>query len=113
MPGAEGETLRRGSDEGAPRVESLRILVLDDSEAHLAELQAAFAISGFANVDGTTEVTLIEQRLAKDRPDLVVVDMAIADADGLAVLKRLQNDDGDALAPSVVALTHCQDERAR
>jgi putative two-component system response regulator len=99
------------ADDGIPRVEDLRILVVNDEQSSIELMRDALASSGFGNVDGTTDASAIEGRVATAPPDLVVLKMALPGPGGLAVLERLRPQIQAEVGLPVVALTGCIVER--
>jgi two-component system, OmpR family, response regulator MprA len=68
---------------------SPRVLVVDDDPAVLSGLRRALALEGYAvQVAESGEVALA--LAAAEAPDLVVLDVMLPDADGLAVCRRLR-----------------------
>ncbi len=71
-----------------------RVLVVDDDRAVRDALRRALGLHGFevdTAADGLTAVAAIE----RDRPDIVVLDVAMPGVDGLGVLRRLRHDAND------------------
>lgn len=99
------------ADGRLPRLEDLRILLVDEAEAGIATLRDAFASGGFGNIDATIDANAVEGRVGADPPDLVVLNMALAAQGGLAVLERLRPQIEADVGLPVVALTHDLDER--
>jgi signal transduction histidine kinase len=78
-----------------------RILVVED-EAPLREaLCAALAVAGYG-VDPARTVVEALERLAAARPDLLVLDIGLPDADGWEVLKRVRGAEGTRDLPVLV-----------
>jgi DNA-binding NtrC family response regulator len=84
-----------------------RVLVIDDDEASCELVRAIFAPQG---VDVFTAHDAREGRAAavRDRPDVVLLDLHLPDADGLSVLESLQA--ADAQLP-VIVVTASRDVR--
>jgi DNA-binding response OmpR family regulator len=66
-----------------------RILAVDDDEAILAMLVRVLGAEGFT-VDGVTSGVEAIARLRTDVPDVVLLDVGLADADGFEVLTKLR-----------------------
>jgi DNA-binding response OmpR family regulator len=66
-----------------------RVLAVDDDEAILAMLVRVLGAEGFA-VDGVTSAGAAIARLKTDVPDVVLLDVGLADADGFEVLSTLR-----------------------
>jgi two-component system, OmpR family, phosphate regulon response regulator PhoB len=68
-----------------------RILAVDDDEAILAMLARVLESEGFT-VDAVTSATGAIARIRADVPDVVLLDLGLADADGLEVLSAVRHD---------------------
>jgi putative two-component system response regulator len=81
-----------------------RILIVDDSPDLVFILERILEGEGYHDVISTTDpATAVDLYRAAD-PDLVLLDLHMPEVDGLEVLARLREIDGDDLAP-VVMLT--------
>jgi two-component system phosphate regulon response regulator OmpR len=70
-------------------MENVKILVVDD-DAKLRELLSRYLTQqGFA-VDTLPDAREIDRKLARNRPDLLVLDVMMPGEDGLAVVRRLR-----------------------
>ena len=70
---------------------SAKILVVDDDSVTLAWLKAVLEREGYAVSTSTRGAAALEQ-IARDKPDLVVLDRMLPDIDGLEILRRLRQD---------------------
>ncbi|WP_370466519.1 response regulator [Streptacidiphilus sp. PB12-B1b] len=79
------------------------LLVVDDEPNIRELLSASLRFAGFrvsSAASGAEAVTAV----ARDRPDLVVLDVMLPDMDGFAVVRRLRDDSGAATrGPSATA----------
>jgi len=66
-----------------------RVLAVDDDEAILAMLARVLGAEGF-NVDGVTSAAAAIARIKTDVPDVILLDIGLADADGFEVLTSLR-----------------------
>jgi putative two-component system response regulator len=100
-------------DDEPPRVEGLRILVVDDTEADAGALRHVLTSSGFAHVAVTTDPAAVEACCDAQPPDLVLLDLDLRAPGGLAVLERLQPRIHAAVAMPVIVLAgpETRDER--
>jgi len=88
-----GSLLKRGSDIATHAVSNAtrgRILAVDDDEAILGMLARVLGSEGFS-VDGVTSAAAAITRLRSEVPDVVLLDIGLADADGFEVLAALRN----------------------
>jgi DNA-binding NtrC family response regulator len=70
------------------------LLVVDDEPAILTTLQKALSLEGYA-VDVAGGVRVAEERLARRSYELVLLDVALPDGDGVALLERMRAGGGD------------------
>src|SRR3990172_8501799 len=68
-----------------------KILVVDDDSVTLAWLKAVLEREGYGVSTATRGAAALEQ-IARDKPDLVVLDRMLPDIDGLEILRRLRQD---------------------
>jgi DNA-binding response OmpR family regulator len=88
-------TLRRTSPriltDVLPRATRGRVLAVDDDEAILAMLARVLGEDGFA-VEGATTAAGASAALRAGEPDVVLLDIGLADADGYEILGALRKD---------------------
>ncbi len=72
-----------------------RILVVDDEAAILSTLKTALTLEGYA-VDVAGSAALAEQRLAGRSYDVLLLDVALPDGNGVTLLERLRAAGSDA-----------------
>ncbi|MFL5846017.1 MAG: HD domain-containing phosphohydrolase [Solirubrobacteraceae bacterium] len=89
-------------------IERLRVVVLDDREANVALLKALLSTWGFTNVVGLTSAAACVERCRLEPPDLLLLDVALPDADGLTVLGELASQIRAPVALPVLVLTDQQ-----
>jgi DNA-binding NtrC family response regulator len=65
------------------------LLVVDDEAAILSTLKKALSLEGYS-VDVAGGVTLAEERIRKGNYDVVLLDVALPDGDGVELLERLR-----------------------
>ena len=70
------------------------LLLVDDDEALLSLLHRFFETRGWRVLTAATGVKALE-RHRLDRPDLVLLDLGLPDMDGITVLRRLREQQGD------------------
>jgi CheY-like chemotaxis protein len=83
------------------------ILIADDDEDILALIRAAIERSGhevMSVADGAAALSA----MAKRRPDLAVLDIAMPELDGLEVLRRLRADDETRDLPVILLTAQAQ-----
>ena len=73
------------------------ILVVDDEAAILSTLKKALSLEGYA-VDVAGGVGVAEERLRRGNYDVVLLDVALPDGDGVELLERLRASGNDVVA---------------
>ncbi|MDX2179035.1 MAG: response regulator [Bryobacteraceae bacterium] len=97
-------SLQSGSLEKTPNVlTGRRILVADDKAAGRELVRAALESCGHIVVEATDGIVAL-QMAARERPDLIILDLQMPNADGYAVIARLRADERFAATP-MIALT--------
>jgi len=83
-----------------------RILVVDDDHRHRDLLVRFLGGEGY-DVKAVPDATAMDKQLARERYDLVVLDLMLPGEDGLAICRRLRAQD---TAPAIIMLTAKGDE---
>src|SRR5690606_4480912 len=73
------------------------LLVLDDEVAILSTLKKALTLEGYS-VDVAGGVGLAAERLSKGSYDLMILDVALPDGDGVELLERLRGEGNETAA---------------
>ena len=81
-----------------------KILIVDDEELFLDSLGEALSNSGYRIFKATRGKDAIE-RFKKQKPDVVVLDVKLPDIDGMKVLRKIKELDGDSVATIVIVMT--------
>ena len=79
------------------------LLVVDDEAAILSTLKTALSFEGYT-VDVAGNIAMAEERFRKTAYDLVLLDVALPDGDGVEFLSRLRGAGNDV--PAVVMSGH-------
>lgn len=66
-----------------------RILNVDDSEFALAKLRNTLSAAGFEVLPPATSVEEAMERIAKDPPDLITLDVIMAGTDGIEGVRQI------------------------
>ncbi len=85
-----------------------RILIVDDEAAIRRFLRAGLTQQGYETLVAETGITAIE-RAARDKPDLIILDLGLPDMDGSEVLRQVRR---TSLVP-VIVLSVRNDERGK
>jgi two-component system phosphate regulon response regulator OmpR len=87
-----------------------RILVVDDDHRH-RELLVRFLGGEGYEVKAVPDAPAMDKQLARERYDLVVLDLMLPGEDGLAICRRLRGGDAaQSSAPAIIMLTAKGDE---
>ena len=86
------------------------VLVVDDASASVRLLSAILGAQDYKVVTATCGVEALE-RVAADRPDLVLLDIQMPDLDGFEVCKRLRAESATAMLPIVMLTAGGGEER--
>lgn len=66
-------------------------LAIDDDLTHLRQIELALEKWGYNNVYSTTDATEFLKLFEEIEPDIILIDLMLANANGLDVLRKLQN----------------------
>jgi two-component system phosphate regulon response regulator OmpR len=83
-----------------------RILILDDDQRHRDLLVKYLGNEGY-DVKAVADATAMDKQLARDRYDLLVLDLMLPGEDGLSICRRLRAGDKSnrSSAPAIIMLT--------
>lgn len=73
-----------------PKLESARILIVDDNPANTALLQRMLSNQGYREVKGLNDSRLTYEVVASWSPDIVILDIQMPHMDGFTVMKALR-----------------------
>lgn len=88
------------------------ILVVDDNPVNVELLMDLLGDEGYQTVEGMTDPLLVESRVQKKRPDLILLDIRMPSISGLELLELLNKAWGEHV-PAVIVLTAQIDEGTR
>jgi DNA-binding response OmpR family regulator len=91
-------------------VPATRLLIVEDSELTAGALRLLFQERGF-DVSVAPDITTAVTVATEWKPDVMLLDLTLADGDGLDVLRKLRS--ANALPGSTVALTGHDDDQIR
>ena len=86
-----------------------RILVIDDDQ-RLRELVVRYFTEQGFEARAVPDATAMDKQLARERYDLLVLDLMLPGEDGLAICRRLRNDKPQGTGPAIIMLTAKGDE---
>lgn len=82
-----------------------RILIVDDQTENVVLLERLLAVSGFANVLGTTDSAKVVALCAEEQPDLLLLDLQMPHPDGFEVMRQLEPWTRDTTRMPILVLT--------
>ena len=88
----------------------LRILIVDDNEAFLDAARALLEGEGQSIVGVATSAAEALRRAEELRPDVVLVDIVLADESGFELVRRLAERDPDDPAAVILVSTHAEED---
>ncbi len=80
-----------------------RALVVDDNEANIHLMRFILEKHGFEVIEARNGAESLEL-VAKEKPDLVIMDIQLPDIDGLEVTRRMRASEADGRVP-IIAVT--------
>jgi len=86
-----------------------RILVVDDDQ-RLRDLLVRYLGGGGYEVKAVADAAAMDKQLARERYDLLVLDLMLPGEDGLSVCRRLRGQAGPGGSPAIIMLTAKGDE---
>src|SRR5437867_6055636 len=87
-----------------------KILVVDDTPQNVRLLEAVLTARGYAVVSAASGAEAIET-IAKEAPDLVLLDVQMPGMNGYEVVKRLRADPATEFLPVVMVTSSGDEER--
>ena len=88
----------------------MKILVIDDSPANVALLEAMLSESGFTRVSSITDSRLALDTCNTFKPDLILLDLMMPYLDGFAILESLRAEGAEIFLPVIVLTADISEE---
>jgi CheY-like chemotaxis protein len=79
-----------------------KVMIVDDDRNMVKLLQTLLSLDGYT-VTHEARAGYILNAIRNDRPDIVMMDKNLADADGLEILKQIRADDELKTVPVIIA----------
>jgi PAS domain S-box-containing protein len=113
LGGVEAAGDRSTKDRGLPRIDGLRVLVVDDEEDALLLVTQVLAAHG-ADVHGVASAREALDELAKVLPDVIVSDIGLPDEDGYSLIRRIRSlpSERGGRTPAVALTAYAREEDA-
>lgn len=80
----------------------MKILVIDDSPANVALLEAILEDNGYTRVKSLTDSRLAVEAYQTFDPDLILLDLMMPDVDGFSVLEEIRSQPAEMFLPVIV-----------
>ncbi len=94
------------------RILGAKILVVDDEVANVLLLKKMLSISGYNNVESTTDSREATKLYTDFEPDVVLLDLKMPHFDGFEIIEQFKNLSSDPFLP-VLVLTAERDKQSR
>ena len=108
---AENEPGNNGSEQSPRPLEGLRVLIVEDDSDTLEMLKFVLLQNG-ADVVPTNAVQAALEQFERQRPDLVLADIAMSEMNGYALIAEIRSKDAErATHTKAVAVTAYSTER--
>jgi len=89
--------------------ETVKILMIEDNELHRQMYGMQFRQAGYVNFTAVSTGGEGLRIMTKEKPDLLLLDIALDNMDGVEVLKRVRDNEGLADLP-VIVLSNMREE---
>ena len=66
----------------------MRILIVDDEPVNIALLEDILQLSGYTQIESTSDSRRVRALCAERRPDLILLDLNMPNLDGFGVMRR-------------------------
>lgn len=93
-------------------VQGARILIVDDTPQNIRLLEAVLAPRGYALLRAGSGPEALE-RVAADRPDIILLDVVMPNMDGYEVCRRLRGDPSTHMLPVVMITASGSEEKIK
>ena len=80
----------------------MRVLIVDDNEVNLAVVKALLETQGMSDVQTESDARMLPARLARDSPDLVLLDLHMPHVSGYEALRQVQRHAAGSYLPVLV-----------
>lgn len=84
----------------------MKILVVDDDESILEAIELTLTIAGYDVETSTKDGEFINQRMTKDLPNLIILDVLLSGSDGRTICKNLKNNEKTKHIPIIMTSAH-------
>lgn len=91
----------------APAAARKRVLIVDDVADNRAVIEAALGLDGYDLVEADGGAAALAE-IARNRPDLVLLDLMMPEVDGFAVIKKVRGEWGLTALPIMVLTAMCE-----
>lgn len=89
-----------------------KVLIVDDEPINVLVAQEYLRLAGYHNTFGETDATKALERIAREQPDIVLIDIMMPEVNGLEILEQLRADPQWTFLP-VIVVTAADDDQTR
>jgi putative two-component system response regulator len=93
-----------------PTLQQQRLFIVDDEELNIRVARKYLRSWGFESIEATTDPTTAVERIRKEPPDLILLDVMMPEISGLDLLVELRADAATRHLPIVILTAHTDDE---
>ncbi len=90
------------NDSSDTNVTASSVMIIDDEPSTVAVVKKFLSLGGFERLATETDSTKAFERIYRENPDLVLLDIRMPNIDGLAVLKQIRADDQTQNIPVLI-----------
>lgn len=102
-----------GNEVAAPTQPSdFKVLIVDDEPINVLVVQESLRLAGYQNTLGEMDATKALDRIAKEQPDIVLIDIMMPEVNGLEILEKLRADPQWTFLP-IIVVTSADDDQTR
>lgn len=94
----------------SPDVVNQHIFIVDDEDLNVRVAKKYLHTWGFTRVSSTTDSVDAVERIHRERPDLILLDVMMPDVSGLDILRELRLDEATRHLPVIILTAHSEDE---
>ena len=87
---------------GLPQIHNAKILIVDDQEANVILLERTLRNAGYLSLSSTRNPREVGEMHARERFDLILLDLAMPGMDGFQVMEELKGIEQDGYLPVLV-----------
>ena len=91
-------------------IQNATILIVDDNATNILLLEKLLKISGYHNIQSTTDSQQVLSLYQTNRPDILLIDLKMPGLDGFQVMEQLKAVQEDDYLPVIMITAQCERE---